>query len=92
MERVSAIKHTVTAPDVTELAAGTIEKCIGRGATRMRTHVEVDPKVGLHGSREGGDRPLPCSPPIAATEQIKSYGGSGNPRRHGPAIESDHIP
>lgn len=49
MERVSAVKHTFTAPDVTERAAGTIEKCIGHGATRMRTHVEVDPKVGLRG-------------------------------------------
>jgi len=26
-----------------------IEKCIGHGATRMRPHVEVDPKVGLRG-------------------------------------------
>ena len=49
MERVSAVKHTFTVEDVTERAAGTIEKCIGHGATRMRTHVEVDPKVGLRG-------------------------------------------
>ena len=39
MERVSAVKHTFTVEDVTERAAGTIEKCIGHGATRMRTHV-----------------------------------------------------
>ena len=49
MERVSAVKHTFTVEDVTERAAGTIEKCITHGATRMRTHVEVDPKVGLRG-------------------------------------------
>src|SRR5215813_3507197 len=49
MERVSAVKHTFTVEDVTERAAGTIEKCISHGATRMRTHVEVDPKVGLRG-------------------------------------------
>jgi len=49
MERVSAVKHTFTVEDVTERAAGTLEKCIGHGATRMRTHVEVDPKVGLRG-------------------------------------------
>jgi len=49
MERVSAVKHTFTVEDVTERASGTIEKCIGHGATRMRTHVEVDPKVGLRG-------------------------------------------
>ena len=49
MERTSAVKHTFTVEDVTERAAGTLEKCIGHGATRMRTHVEVDPKVGLRG-------------------------------------------
>jgi cytosine/creatinine deaminase len=49
MERVSAVKHTFTVEDVTERAAGTIEKCIGHGATCMRTHVEVDPRVGLRG-------------------------------------------
>ena len=49
MERVSAVKHTFSVEDVTERAAGTIEKCIGHGATRMRTHVEVDPKIGLRG-------------------------------------------
>lgn len=49
MERVSAVKHTFTVEDVTERAAGTLEKCISHGATRMRTHVEVDPKVGLRG-------------------------------------------
>ncbi len=49
MERVSAVKHTFTVEDVTQRAAGTIENCILHGATRMRTHVEVDPKVGLRG-------------------------------------------
>ena len=60
MERVSAVKHTFTVEDVTERAGGTIEKCISHGATRMRTHVEVDPKVGLRGLEgvQGPDRPL----------------------------------
>ncbi len=49
MERTSAVKHTFTVEDVTERAGGTLEKCISHGATRMRTHVEVDPKVGLRG-------------------------------------------
>jgi cytosine/creatinine deaminase len=49
MERVSAVKHTFTVDDVSERASATLEKCIGHGATRMRTHVEVDPKVGLRG-------------------------------------------
>ncbi|HEY4254471.1 MAG TPA: amidohydrolase family protein, partial [Roseomonas sp.] len=49
MERVSEVKHTFTVEDVTARAAGTIESCILHGATRMRTHVEVDPRVALRG-------------------------------------------
>ena len=49
MERVSAIKHTFTVEDVTARARRTLEKCISHGATLMRTHVEIDPKVGLRG-------------------------------------------
>jgi len=49
MERVSAVKHTMTVEDVIERASGTIEKCIGHGATRMRPHCEVDPKIGMRG-------------------------------------------
>lgn len=49
MERVSEVKHSFTVEDVTERASRTIENCIKHGATRMRTHVEVDPKVGLRG-------------------------------------------
>jgi cytosine deaminase len=49
MERVSAVKPSFTVEDVTGRAAGTLEKCISHGCTRMRTHVEVDPKVGLRG-------------------------------------------
>ena len=49
MERTSAVKHTFTVEDVIERASSTLEKCISHGATRMRTHVEVDPKIGLRG-------------------------------------------
>ena len=49
MERVSAVKESFTVEDVTARAAATIEKCISHGTTRMRTHVEVDPLVGLRG-------------------------------------------
>src|SRR5260370_13608357 len=49
IERVSAVKHSFTVEDVSARAAGTSETCTGHGATRMRTHVEVDPKVGLRG-------------------------------------------
>lgn len=49
MERTSAIKHTFTVEDVTSRARRTLEKCISHGTQVMRTHVEVDPKVGLRG-------------------------------------------
>lgn len=49
MERVSSVKHSFSVEDVTRRASGTLEKCILHGTTRMRTHVEVDPKVGLRG-------------------------------------------
>jgi len=49
MERVSDIKHTFTVEDVNSRARRTLEKCISHGTTLMRTHVEVDPKVGLRG-------------------------------------------
>jgi len=49
MQRVSAIKHTFTVEDVHARACRTLEKCIAHGCTLMRTHVEVDPKVGMRG-------------------------------------------
>jgi cytosine deaminase len=49
MERVSDVKHTFTPEDVYERAKTTLERCIANGTTRMRTHSEVDPKVGLRG-------------------------------------------
>src|SRR3954471_17271647 len=49
VRRVSEVKHTFTVEDVNTRAKATLENCIKNGATRMRTHVEVDPKVGLRG-------------------------------------------
>lgn len=49
MERTSAIKHSFTVEDVNGRARRTLEKCILHGAMTMRTHVEVDPLVGLRG-------------------------------------------
>ncbi|WP_270935636.1 amidohydrolase family protein [Falsiroseomonas oryzae] len=49
MEAVSALKPSITVEDVRSRAAGTLERCILHGCTRMRTHVEVDPKIGLRG-------------------------------------------
>src|SRR5258708_4057049 len=47
--RVAAVKHTFTVEDVHTRAGRTIEQAILHGTTRMRTHVEVDPGVGLRG-------------------------------------------
>ena len=47
MERVAAVKQTFTAEDVYERASRTLEKCIKHGATRMRTHLELDGGVEM---------------------------------------------
>ena len=49
MARVSAVKPGFTVEDVYQRARTTLEKCVMHGATHMRTHVEVDPNVGLRG-------------------------------------------
>ncbi len=47
MERVRAVKHTFTVEDVYHRASRTLEKCIKHGATRMRTHLELDGGVEM---------------------------------------------
>jgi cytosine deaminase len=49
MMRTSAVKHTFTVEDVYRRARDTLEQCLLNGVTHMRTHVEVDPNVGLRG-------------------------------------------
>ncbi|MGH8621177.1 MAG: amidohydrolase family protein [Burkholderiales bacterium] len=49
MMRTSAVKHTFTVEDVYARASATLEQCLLNGVTHMRTHVEVDPNVGLRG-------------------------------------------
>ena len=49
MARTSAIKSTFTVEDIYARARDTIEQCILNGVFHMRTHVEVDPNVGLRG-------------------------------------------
>jgi cytosine deaminase len=49
MQRVSDVKHSFTVEDVVARARETLEACIANGATRMRAHVEIDPKVELRG-------------------------------------------
>jgi cytosine/creatinine deaminase len=45
--QVAAAKRAFTEDDVYQRARRTLEKAIVQGTTRMRTHVEVDPRVGL---------------------------------------------
>lgn len=47
--QVAAAKARFTAEDVATRAARTLEKAILQGTTHMRTHVEVDPGIGLRG-------------------------------------------
>src|SRR3954452_14500041 len=49
MKRVSDVKHSMTVEDVKRRASETLEGCIKHGTTRMRTHVEVDPLIGMRG-------------------------------------------
>jgi cytosine/creatinine deaminase len=46
---VAAAKRAFTEEDIYVRARRTLEKAILQGTTRMRTHVEVDPRVGLRG-------------------------------------------
>ncbi len=64
--QVAAAKRAFTEDDVYERGRRTLEKAIVQGTTRMRTHVEVDPRIGLqqlrrHSAPEAGlrlgDRP-----------------------------------
>jgi cytosine deaminase len=49
IEQASAAKRDFTVEDIFARGARTLEKCILQGTTRMRTHVEVDPVIGLKG-------------------------------------------
>ncbi|MFN3401657.1 MAG: amidohydrolase family protein, partial [Ferrovibrio sp.] len=44
---VSELKRDFTEEDVYARGARVLEKAIVKGTTRMRTHVEIDPRIGL---------------------------------------------
>ncbi len=46
---VATAKRDFTEEDIYSRAKRTLEKAIVQGTTRMRTHVEVDPRIGLKG-------------------------------------------
>jgi cytosine/creatinine deaminase len=45
--QVAAAKRAFSEEDVYERGRRTLEKAVVQGTTRMRTHVEVDPRIGL---------------------------------------------
>jgi cytosine deaminase len=49
MMRTAAVKASFTVEDVYARARATLEQCVLNGVARMRTHVEVDPNIGLRG-------------------------------------------
>jgi cytosine deaminase len=49
IESVAAAKRAFTEDDIYARGRRTLEKAILQGTTRMRTHVEVDPRIGLKG-------------------------------------------
>ena len=52
IDEVARLKAEWTADDVYQRAKRTLEKCVVNGTTQMRTHLEVDPVIGLR-SLEG---------------------------------------
>ncbi|MGD1924542.1 MAG: amidohydrolase family protein [Paracoccaceae bacterium] len=46
---VAGLKAAFTAEDVAARASKTLRKCVINGTTKMRTHVEVDPTIGMRG-------------------------------------------
>src|ERR1700716_2125824 len=49
IESVAAAKLAFTEQDIYARGRRTLEKAIVQGTTRMRTHVEIDPRIGLKG-------------------------------------------
>jgi cytosine deaminase len=49
ISEVSKAKEGFTPEDVYKRAKATLERCILQGATHVRTHLEVDPGIGLRG-------------------------------------------
>src|SRR5262247_2294820 len=49
MRRVQAVKASFTVEDIYSRAKATLESCLKHGATRIRTHTEIDAPVGVKG-------------------------------------------
>src|SRR6202000_2132889 len=49
VRETAAAKRNFTVEDVYTRGKQTLERCISHGTMRMRTHVELDPRIGLKG-------------------------------------------
>jgi cytosine deaminase len=49
IKAVAAMKRDFTVEDIYARGARVIERAVLHGTTRMRTHVEIDPRIGLRG-------------------------------------------
>ena len=49
IDEVSKTKKEFTEDDVASRASRVLEKCVSHGTTHMRTHLEVDPGIGMRG-------------------------------------------
>ena len=49
IREVAKAKQAFTVEDIRQRAMRTLDKCILQGTTRMRTHLEVDPSIGVQG-------------------------------------------
>ncbi|WP_045393161.1 amidohydrolase family protein [Falsirhodobacter sp. alg1] len=49
IQQVASVKAGFTEDDVYRRASDTLAKSVARGTMRMRTHVEIDPVIGLRG-------------------------------------------
>ena len=49
IDQVAAAKRTFTEEDVNRRARRVLDKCIAQGTTHLRTHLEVDPGIGMRG-------------------------------------------
>ena len=49
IQAVAAMKRDFTVEDVYARGQKVIERAVTSGTTRMRTHVEIDPRIGLRG-------------------------------------------
>jgi cytosine deaminase len=76
---VAAAKRSFSEADIYDRGRHTLEKAIIHGTTRMRTHVEIDPRVGLKGFQQ-------CASSSAITRGRSICKSAPFPKRASPTI------